>query len=222
MSGWRADLAILRKRAVSWDEKEAALARVEAELARLDAEERSRSSRLVNEQSFQEHVDRWLTSNRKQPEDVMWARFPLGMVGLWIDRAVAAEAELKRLQVALEDRTAVLLHCQAERALLTKELERIADEPCARFTDDDPRECVETKRLPCLRCVALAALIKGEARADARDRPARSAKVERLTEALQPILAQMDQASEGKPDDYVAEWAAAIRAVVAGREDTPQ
>lgn len=39
-------------------------------------------------------VNDWLAANKKAASDVNWARFPLGMVFRWIERAEKAEAEL--------------------------------------------------------------------------------------------------------------------------------
>ncbi len=38
--------------------------------------------------------DKWLKSNAKQPEQVRWACFPLGVVQRWIERAEEAEEKL--------------------------------------------------------------------------------------------------------------------------------
>jgi hypothetical protein len=42
-----------------------------------------------------EHVTKWLKSNEKEPQDVRWSLYPLGMVGRWIERTEKAEAELR-------------------------------------------------------------------------------------------------------------------------------
>ena len=59
-----------------------------------------------------------------------------------------SQGALERLEIALP--------------VLHGALEAISGRECERFTDDDPRECVETRREPCLRCVALAAILKVE------------------------------------------------------------
>lgn len=38
------------------------------------------------------HVGEWLLVNEKNPEDVRWGRFPLGMVQRWIERAEKGES----------------------------------------------------------------------------------------------------------------------------------
>ena len=46
------------------------------------------------------HVERWLVSNQKEPDEVRWGQFPLGMVQRWVERAEEAEAKLATLAEA--------------------------------------------------------------------------------------------------------------------------
>ena len=39
-------------------------------------------------------IEEWLAANEKQPDEVRWGSFPLGMVQRWIERAEIAEAAL--------------------------------------------------------------------------------------------------------------------------------
>lgn len=98
-----------------------ALARVEAELARL-------SRRRDEEVDIPEHLvsasAEWLVVNQKGPDDVRWGRFPLGMVQRWVERAAAAEAELARLErEGLNDLTETARKLDAAEA----EVERLTE-----------------------------------------------------------------------------------------------
>lgn len=47
--------------------------------------------------NFARPVEEWLATNRTTGADVMWGRFPLGMVQRWMERAKEAEAKLTAL-----------------------------------------------------------------------------------------------------------------------------
>lgn len=40
------------------------------------------------------HVQEWLTANQKEPADVRWSLYPIGMMQRWIERAIEAEKAL--------------------------------------------------------------------------------------------------------------------------------
>lgn len=60
-----------------------------------------------------EHSSRWLKANEKQPDDVRWGRFPLGMVQRWIERAEQAEARLREVE---EERDEAVLDFNGRKA----------------------------------------------------------------------------------------------------------
>jgi hypothetical protein len=56
--------------------------------------------------NFAAPVEDWLAANQKSDADVMWGRFPLGMVKMWMERAEKAESELAALRAQLAEREA--------------------------------------------------------------------------------------------------------------------
>jgi hypothetical protein len=48
-----------------------------------------------------EYVEGWLTSNRKQPLEVRWGRYPHGVVGNLLERAEEAEQKLGNIRSSL-------------------------------------------------------------------------------------------------------------------------
>ena len=97
----------LRPVTVRAEQAEAAL---QAARDERDESLRNIEKRVVAGQTFAWHIARWLEGNKLgSGKHVMWARFPLGMVGRWIERAEAAEAALQAAQEALrEARVAVV------------------------------------------------------------------------------------------------------------------
>jgi len=63
-----------------------------ARLQEAEAEKQAMPAHLAQRSSD------WLSSNEKQPAEVRWGRFPLGMVQRWVERAEIAEARLQEAE----------------------------------------------------------------------------------------------------------------------------
>jgi hypothetical protein len=67
-----------------------------ARLQEAEAEKQAMPAHLAQRSSD------WLSSNEKQPAEVRWGRFPLGMVQRWVERAEIAEARLQEAEKVVE------------------------------------------------------------------------------------------------------------------------
>lgn len=95
------------------DERAALLARVaelKAERDEMPMEAKS-SSRWT---AFAARIESWLASNQKELGEVCWGKFPMGMVGRWIERAEQAEG---------------LARSQAEQIAALREALSLVDSP---------------------------------------------------------------------------------------------